>query len=94
MELTTLYFFCNRPTVAAMMALGTDLGDAFKDPAAPEQQQPEVRQLESAPSLSESEADFQGGFSGQLGPALTSLLLLRPTLSLRVAMHSGTPGAA
>ena len=60
MQLTTLYFFCNRPTVAALMAIGTDLGDAFKDPEAAAQQQAETRQLESAASMSESEADFQG----------------------------------
>ena len=60
MQLTTLYFFCNRPTVAALMAIGTDLGDAFKDPQAAAQQQAETRELQSAASMSESEFDTQG----------------------------------
>ena len=65
MQLTTLYFFCNRPTVAALMGLGTDLGDAFKDPASPEAGagQPDLRRLESSASLSESEYGAEGGLS-------------------------------
>ncbi|KAK9819963.1 hypothetical protein WJX72_004515 [[Myrmecia] bisecta] len=30
MRLTTLFFFCNRPTIGALMAVGVDLGKAFK----------------------------------------------------------------
>ena len=64
MQLTTLYFFCNRPTVAALMAIGTDLGDAFKDPCASSSgpEQPGMRRLESTASFSDSEFDApQGG---------------------------------
>ena len=67
MRLTTLFFFCNRPTVGALMALGSDLGDAFKagdssppddGGAAAEQASP----LQGAES-SASEVDYQPGMS-------------------------------
>ena len=29
MQLTTLYFFCNRPTIGALMGIGTDLSAAL-----------------------------------------------------------------
>lgn len=32
LKLSTLCFFCNRPTLGALMGLGTDLGNAFKNP--------------------------------------------------------------
>ena len=35
MRLTTLFFFLNRPTVAALMAVGSAMAAAVKDPAAP-----------------------------------------------------------
>lgn len=35
MRLTTLFFFLNRPTVAALMAVGGAMAAAVKDPAAP-----------------------------------------------------------
>lgn len=32
MKLTTFYFFCNRPTIGALICVGTDLGDVFARP--------------------------------------------------------------
>ena len=34
-RITALYFFGNRPTIGALMGIGGDLGDAFKDPQNP-----------------------------------------------------------
>lgn len=31
-RLTTLYFYLHRPTIGALMGIGTDLGDAFRSP--------------------------------------------------------------
>ncbi|KAK9864527.1 hypothetical protein WJX84_002714 [Apatococcus fuscideae] len=53
-RLTSLLFFCNRPTVAALMCFGTDLGEALKAgqlAKAPAPSQP--RQLESQESVSD-----------------------------------------
>ena len=33
MRLKTLYFFANRPTIGALIALGSDIGAAMKSPA-------------------------------------------------------------
>ena len=63
MRLTTLFFFCNRPTLGALMAFGTDLGDAFKTPGG-EDQEPgggeDDKALQGAES-SASEADYEPG---------------------------------
>ena len=66
MRLTTLFFFCNRPTVGALMALGSDLGDAFKagnDPQGTngdDESSPDGRALHEAES-SASEMDYEPG---------------------------------
>lgn len=33
MKLATLFFFCNRPTVGALMAIGPDMSAAMQQPA-------------------------------------------------------------
>ena len=33
MRLKTLYFFANRPTIGALIALGSDMGAALKSPS-------------------------------------------------------------
>ena len=64
MRLTTLFFFCNRPTVGALMALGGDLGDAFKAADGTEDAsrgcEGDRGTLEAAES-SASEADYEPG---------------------------------
>ena len=53
-RLTSLLFFCNRPTVAALMCFGTDLGEALKAgqlAEAPAPSQP--RRLETQESVSD-----------------------------------------
>ena len=53
-RLTSLHFFCNRPTVAALMCLGTDLTDALKAGQPASAQAPaQPRQLESQESVSD-----------------------------------------
>lgn len=64
MRLTTLYFFCNRPTLGALMAFGTDLGDAFKTGSSGQQEgnnTEEDSSLQAAES-SASEADYEPGW--------------------------------
>ena len=61
MRLTTLFFFCNRPTVGALMALGGDLGDAFKADGAPGSSAGDERALEATAESFASEADYEPG---------------------------------
>lgn len=63
MRLTTLYFFCNRPTVGALMAFGGELGDAFKAGDGQPEAEPELRQEEALQPAesSASELDFEPG---------------------------------
>lgn len=66
MQLTTLFFFCNRPTIGALMGLGTDLGEAFKDPGSSEsaggsQEKPdESARLDRTASIV-SEVEYEAG---------------------------------
>ena len=59
MRLTMLFFFCNRPTLGALMGLGGDLSAAFKDPAP---------QPDAALSRSMSKASQQSGSEGSPRP--------------------------
>ena len=73
MQLTSLYFFCNRPTIGALMGLGTDLGDAFRDPADDEssggsQEKPDdSSRLDRAESMI-SEVPYEAGESSSVLP--------------------------
>ena len=44
MQLTTLYFFCNRPTIGALMGIGTDLSAALARKPVRARQKPAVHQ--------------------------------------------------
>lgn len=68
MQLTTLFFFCNRPTMGALMGLGTDLGDAFKDPSSDESSGGSQEKLDDSARLDRtaslvSEVEYEAGES-------------------------------
>ena len=73
-RLTSLLFFCNRPTVAALMCLGTDLGEAVKagSPAKPPSTT-QPRQLESQESVSDFSSLEDSGKSRSPGPNIICL---------------------
>ncbi|KAK9815130.1 hypothetical protein WJX73_008307 [Symbiochloris irregularis] len=56
MQLTKLYFFCNRPTIGALMGLGTDLGDAFKDPDSAGTPDASQEQIDNAARMERTES--------------------------------------
>lgn len=73
MQLTTLYFFCNRPTLGALMGIGGDLSDAFKGPQSAAKGQTASGGL-AQPNEAEDESPFSDEASG--GPRGAAALLL------------------
>ena len=57
MRLTTLYFFSNRPTIGALMAIGSDLGHAFSGPQPGGAGGSQVFAADQAPARAKSQED-------------------------------------
>ena len=57
MRLTTLYFFSNRPTMGALMAIGGDLGQAFSGPKLGDAGGGQVTAADQAPAREQSQED-------------------------------------
>ena len=57
MRLTTLYFFSNRPTIGALMAIGGDLAHAFSGPKPGDAGGSQVAAADQAPAREKSQGD-------------------------------------
>ncbi len=87
-RLTTLLFFCNRPTVAALMCFGDDLTAALKagQPAQPAPARP--RQLESQESISDLSSLENAGARSVLRWPISSRLHALPHVTEGIGIMS------